>query len=119
MDQRMRGTYRRPGELQQEADVGTTVLVTGATGKVGRRLIPLLARRGVTVRAASRSPLAARAGIEPVRFDWTDESTYATARAGVDAMYLVAGPIPQSAHAGYIRALLDGATGAGIERVVL
>ena len=97
----------------------TTVLVTGPTGKVGRRLIPLLARRGATVRAASRSPLPERAGIEPVRFDWTDESTYETARKGVDAMYLVAGSIPQPQYADYIRALLDGATAAGLERVVL
>jgi uncharacterized protein YbjT (DUF2867 family) len=99
-----------------EADVSTTVLVTGPTGKVGRRLIPLLARRGMTVRTASRSPLPERAGIEPVRFDWTDESTYEAARKGVDAMYLVAGPVPQPEHAGYIRALLDG---AGVEQVVL
>lgn len=99
--------------------MSTTVLVTGPTGKVGRRLIPLLARRDVTVRAASRSPLPERAGIEPVRFDWTDQSTYETARKGVGAMYLVAGPIPQPAHADYIRALLDGAAGAGVEKVVL
>jgi uncharacterized protein YbjT (DUF2867 family) len=96
-----------------------TVLVTGPTGKVGRRLIPLLARRGVTVRAASRTPLAVRAGIEPVRFDWVDESTYDAARKGVSAMYLVPGPVPQAEHADYIRALLDGAAGGGVERVVL
>ena len=88
-----------------------TVLVTGPTGKVGRRLVPLLARRGITVRTASRSSLPERVGIEPVRFDWTDESTYETVRKGVDAMYLVAGPVPQAEHAGYIRALLDGAAG--------
>jgi uncharacterized protein YbjT (DUF2867 family) len=102
-----------------EADLSTTVLVTGPTGKVGRRLIPLLARRGMTFRTASRSPLPERAGIEPVRFDWTDETTYETARKGVDAMYLVAGPVPQPEHADYIRALLDGAAGAGVEQVVL
>jgi uncharacterized protein YbjT (DUF2867 family) len=96
-----------------------TILVTGPTGKVGRRLIPLLMRRGVTIRAASRSPVAPRAGVEPVRFDWSDAGTYETARKGVDAMYLVAGSIPQPDHAGYIRALLDGATGAGVKRVVL
>ena len=96
-----------------------TILVTGPTGKVGRRLIPLLGRRGVTVRAASREPVAARAGIEPVRFEWSDESTYESARKGVDAMYLVPGAVPQAAHAEHIRALLDGARGAGVERVVL
>lgn len=99
--------------------MSTTVLVTGPTGKVGRRLVPLLARRGITVRTASRSPLPDRAGIGPVRFDWTDESTYEPARKGVDAMYLVAGPVPQRQHADYIRALLDGAAGGGVERVVL
>ena len=42
-------------------------------------------------------------GIEPVRFDWTDESTYEAARKGVDTMYLVAEPIPQSVHADHLR----------------
>jgi uncharacterized protein YbjT (DUF2867 family) len=102
-----------------EGVVSATVLVTGPTGKVGRRLIPLLTRRGMTVRPASRSPFPERAGIQPVRFDWTDESTHETARKGVDAMYLVAGPIPQPAYADSIRALLDGPTRAGVERVVL
>jgi uncharacterized protein YbjT (DUF2867 family) len=97
----------------------STILVTGATGKVGRRLIPLLVRRGVTVRAASRSPVVARAGIEPVRFDWTDESTYEVARKGVDAMYLVAGPTPQARHADHVRTLLDGASETGVTRVAL
>ena len=97
----------------------STILVTGATGKVGRRLIPLLLRRGTTVRAASRSPVPTRAGIEPVRFDWTDESTYDTARKDVDAMYLVPGSTPRADHAGYISALLAGAWDAGVRRVVL
>lgn len=96
-----------------------TILVTGSTGKVGRRLVPVLARRGVTVRAASRSPLANRAGIETVRFDWTDDTTYDAAVVGVNAMYLVAGPIPQAAHADYVRALLHDAGRKGAERVVL
>src|SRR5512142_2711671 len=99
--------------------MSATVLVTGPTGKVGRRLIPLLARRGMTVRAANRSPVGARAGIEPVRFDWADESTYEAARRGAEAMYLVPGPIPQPQHADYIRTLLDGASGVGVKRVVL
>jgi uncharacterized protein YbjT (DUF2867 family) len=96
-----------------------TILVTAPTGKVGRRLVPQLTRRGLTVRAASRSPVAPRAGIEPVHFDWFNGDTYEAARKGVDAMYLVAGPIPQPEHADCIRTLLDGATGSGVKRVVL
>jgi uncharacterized protein YbjT (DUF2867 family) len=101
-----------------EADVGTTVLVTGPTGKAGRRLIPLLTRRGMTVRTASRSPLPERARIEPVRFDWTDQSTYETARKRVED---VPGrrPDPAARIRRYIGVLLDGATGAGAGRVVL
>ena len=99
--------------------MGSTILVTGPSGKVGRRLVPLLARRGITVRAASRSPLPERERVEPARFDWADQSTYEAARKGVDAMYLVAGPVPQAEHAGFIRALLDGAAGTGVGHVVL
>jgi uncharacterized protein YbjT (DUF2867 family) len=95
------------------------ILVTGATGKVGRRLIPRLWRRGVTVRAAGRSHLAAYPGLEPVHFDWSDERTYAAARKGVDAMYLVPGHTPHREHAERIGALLEGAGDAGVERVVL
>lgn|SRR5512146_1858808 len=99
--------------------MSTTVLVTGATGKAGRRLIPLLMRRGITVRAASRSLLPPRPGIEPVRFDWADESTHEAARKGVDAMFLVVGPVPDPRDADYVRTLLDGAAGTGVGRVVL
>ena len=99
--------------------MSATILVTGPTGKVGRRLLPLLARRQVTVRAASRSPVGAREGIEPIRFDWTDERNYEAARKGVDAIYLNVGPIPQPSHADYVRALLDSAAGAGVKRIVL
>lgn len=70
--------------------MGSTVLVTGATGKTGRRLIPRLLARGVRVRAASRTPESpVDAGVEPVRFDWFDERTYPDALRGVDAVYLV------------------------------
>lgn len=99
--------------------MGSTVLVTGPTGKVGRRLIPLLARRGVTIRAAGRTLVQARTGIDPVRFDWADESTYETARKGVDAMYLVPGAVPQPEHADHVRALLAGASDAGVGRIAL
>jgi uncharacterized protein YbjT (DUF2867 family) len=74
--------------------VATTVLVTGATGKTARHLIPKLLQRGITVRAASRVPAPPRAGIESLHFDWFDERTYPAALKGADAVYLVS---PQSA----------------------
>jgi uncharacterized protein YbjT (DUF2867 family) len=94
-----------------------TVLVTGATGKTGRRLIPLLVERGMTVRAASRNPVAAGPGVEPVRLDWSDKTTYAVARAGADAIYVVTDVVfTPGDPAEQIGTLLDGASA---ERVVL
>jgi uncharacterized protein YbjT (DUF2867 family) len=55
----------------------------------------------------------------PLRCVWSDESTFAAARQGVDAMYLVPGPVPEPKHADYIRGLLDGAARTGVRRVVL
>jgi uncharacterized protein YbjT (DUF2867 family) len=56
------------------------VLVLGATGKTGRRIIDRLSARGVPTRAGSRSA-------EPP-FDWEDRSTWAPALDGVGAVYI-------------------------------
>ncbi|WP_041289386.1 NAD(P)H-binding protein [Kribbella flavida] len=59
-----------------------TILVLGATGKSGRRVVQRLRARGVEVRAGSRSA--------QTRFDWQDRGTWADAVQGVSAVYLVA-----------------------------
>jgi uncharacterized protein YbjT (DUF2867 family) len=61
-----------------------TVLVLGATGKSGRRLVSRLAARGVAVRAASRQP-----GSDQVLFDWDKPATHPAALDGADSVYLV------------------------------
>ncbi|MDF2707341.1 MAG: NmrA family protein [Nonomuraea muscovyensis] len=66
------------------------ILVLGATGKTGRRLVPLLRAAGETVRAASRSG--------EVRFDWTRPGTWRAAVAGASAVYLVAPDDPTPVH---------------------
>ncbi len=58
------------------------ILVLGATGKTGRRVVRTLRAAGVPVRAASRSG--------EVRFDWTEPATWAAALKGVSAVYLIA-----------------------------
>jgi uncharacterized protein YbjT (DUF2867 family) len=97
--------------------MGFTVLVTGATGKTGRRLIPLLLERGVTIRAASRTPVPERYGVEPVRFDWIDESSYRTALDGVDAVYAISDPSNWNNQS--FEAFLERAADGGSRRVVL
>lgn len=59
-----------------------TILVLGATGKTGRRLVNTLRKDNHTVRAASRSG--------ETKFDWDDPGTWAPALNGVEAIYLVA-----------------------------
>ncbi|WP_121254186.1 NAD(P)H-binding protein [Nocardioides ferulae] len=68
----------------------TTVLVTGATGFVGRRLVPALIERGFEVRAMTRRPEDYAGPADPVFGDVHDPGTLAEPLAGVDvAIYLV------------------------------
>ncbi|GAA0490075.1 NAD(P)H-binding protein [Streptomyces stramineus] len=59
----------------------TEILVLGATGKTGSRVVPRLHALGHTVRAASRSGAT--------RFDWAERATWAPALAGAEAVYMV------------------------------
>lgn len=65
-----------------------TILVTGASGFVGRALLPRLASEGYRVRAAVRRPDSGLpAGAAPVAIgDLTDEPDWRRALAGVDAV---------------------------------
>ncbi|GHD19415.1 NmrA family protein [Streptomyces violarus] len=87
------------------------ILVTGATGKTGRRVARLLQERGVTVRAASRSGTPS--------FDWTDRSTWGAVLEGVTGMYMVVPDLgsPQAAEA--TAAFARQAAAAGARRAVL
>ncbi len=57
-----------------------TILVLGATGKTGRRIVDRLQARGLPVRLGSRSA-------QPP-FEWDDPTTWAPALAGVHAVYV-------------------------------
>lgn len=66
-----------------------TVLVLGATGTVGRRLVAALQVRGAAVKAASRSGKPVE-GAPGVVFDFADPATYGPALSGVTAVYVLA-----------------------------
>lgn len=65
------------------------ILVTGATGNVGRPLVAGLSARGATVRALSRDPSRADLPVEVVAGDLSDAATLEPALRGVDTVFLL------------------------------
>jgi uncharacterized protein YbjT (DUF2867 family) len=102
--------------------------VTGATGYIGGRLVPLLLDAGYRVRCLARSPGKLRdhpwAGrAEVVRGDVTDEASVRSAMAGVDvAYYLVhslgAGADFERTDRDAARLFGERARAAGVRRIV-
>jgi len=73
-----------------------TILIIGATGRVGVELVRLLTRKGEAVRAATRNPSAASVRLphvsEIVEFDFDRTETFAPALKGVERVFLIARP---------------------------
>src|SRR4029453_18592555 len=90
------------------------VLVTGATGHVGRIVVEQLVSAGVPVRAMTRRPDRAHlpAAVELVAGDLTAPAALAPALADVDRMYLF--PVASTA-----REVVTLARQAGVDRVVV
>jgi uncharacterized protein YbjT (DUF2867 family) len=89
------------------------VLVTGATGTTGSRVVAVLAERGVPTRQATRTPRST----DQVRFDWADPATYGNALRGVRAIYLIA-PIGVADPVPLVEPFLNEALRQGVRRVV-
>ncbi|MBJ3784318.1 NmrA family NAD(P)-binding protein [Devosia sediminis] len=88
------------------------ILVIGATGKVGRRVLANLAAQGHAARPAGRRT--------PLPFDWQDRSNWAAHFAGIDTAFVAYYPdlaSPQGAED--IAALVAVAKAAGLKRMVL
>ncbi|MDV7224073.1 NmrA family NAD(P)-binding protein [Streptomyces prunicolor] len=87
-----------------------TIVVTGASGRTGRRVAEAARAAGLTVREASRAR----------GFDWADRSTWADALRGADAAYLVYPSDVGAPDAGLAVGLLaQEAVGLGVRRLVL
>ncbi len=69
------------------------ILVTGASGRIARRVTELLARDGQRLRLMSRSPqnVPRAANAETVRGEFAEPSTLESAFAGIDTALIVSG----------------------------
>jgi uncharacterized protein YbjT (DUF2867 family) len=98
----------------------STVLVTGATGNVGSRVVQELRGRGVAARAFVRDPGRAAAILGPevelAVGDFADPASVEAALRGVDTLFLACGNVPPQV--AYETGVIDAATRAGVRRLV-
>ncbi len=95
-----------------------TILVTGATGNVGRQVVEQLVKRGADVHALVRDPAKTNlpAGVTVVKGDLLDVDSLRSAFSGVSTLFLLNAVVPEE----FTQALtaLNLAREAGIERIV-
>lgn len=88
------------------------VLVLGATGKTGRRVVANLEAQGIPVRRGSRSASPS--------FDWKNEATWETCLDGAEAVYINYAPdLAMPGASDSIQAFVDKANRSGVRRLVL
>ena len=73
------------------------VLVTGASGVLGRSIVAAAENAGIAVRQGVRDPRKANPKAEAVRLDYHDASSIPPAVAGVTDLLLMAPPLDPNA----------------------
>ena len=96
-----------------------TVLVTGATGSLGRTVVTTLCAKGLKVKAATRNLTKAAfpAGVDSVKFDYQDPGTFEAALKRVEGLFLLAPPLDPDAPA-KLNPVIDKAKAAGVKQIV-
>ncbi|MEM9850151.1 MAG: NmrA family NAD(P)-binding protein [Bacteroidota bacterium] len=88
------------------------ILVTGGTGKTGRKVVEGLTQLGQNVRIASRS--------QTPSFEWNDPSTWTDVLKGINKVYIVYYPdlaVPGAFET--ISSFVEAAKNAGVQKLVL
>jgi uncharacterized protein YbjT (DUF2867 family) len=95
-----------------------TILVTGATGTIGRNVVDQLVKRGADVRALARDPAKANlpAGVTVVQGDLLDVDSLRGALNGVSTLFLLNAVVADEFTQALI--VLNLAREAGVERIV-
>src|SRR6267378_6170954 len=96
------------------------VLVTGATGTIGRDVARQLSGKGVAARAGVRDQAKARkqfgADIALVPFDFENEKTFSGALEGVEKVFLLPPLLPNQLEV--MNVFVDAAKRAGVRHIV-
>src|SRR5438132_2436662 len=96
------------------------VLVTGATGTIGRDVARRLSENGVSVRAGVRDQAKARkqfgSDIALAPFDFENEKTFSGALEGVEKVFLLPPLLPNQLEV--MNAFVDAAKRAGVRHIV-
>ena len=93
------------------------ILVTGATGNVGREVVRLLQEKAVPLRVTARPGSPATPGLESASFDFADPGTFAGAARGCSAVFLLRPPAVSDT-ARTLNPFIDAARREGVEQVV-
>lgn len=93
------------------------VLVTGATGNVGRAVARHLVGRGQAVISAVRDARGVETATEQRAFDFDDRTTWPAALVGVDRLFLLRPPAISDVQR-YLFPLIDLAMDAGVRHIV-
>jgi uncharacterized protein YbjT (DUF2867 family) len=96
------------------------VLVTGATGAIGRDVTKRLSEKGASVRAGVRDQAKARkqfgSNITLAPFDFENEKTFSGALQGVEKVFLLPPLLPNQLE--LMNAFVNAAKRAGVRRIV-
>jgi len=97
--------------------VRDTILITGASGVLGRAIVAAALKAGFAVRQAVRNAKKANPVTDAVRLDYADPSTIAPALAGVSGVLLMAPPLDPNAPT-ELAPVIDEAKAAGVHHLV-
>jgi uncharacterized protein YbjT (DUF2867 family) len=94
------------------------VLITGASGVLGRAIVQAAVGTGLAVRQGVRNSSKANPAAEAVHLDYADPLTITNALAGVSALVLMAPPLDANAPA-LLGPVVTAAKATGVQQIVL
>lgn len=97
-----------------------TILVTGASGNLGKEVVKALVAKNFIVKAATRKPekMKAPEAVIPILFSYEDIATHESALKGSEGVFLIAPPLDPEAHI-KIKPFMENAKKSGINHIVL